>query len=74
MEDKDTTNVSIPSALFKKIENMIKGTTFSSVSSYVTHVLLEAIAEIQKVDQKDSQSKEDEELVKERLRALGYLG
>ncbi len=70
-KEKKFTTVSIPTPLFKKIEERIKGTGFTSVSSYVTYVLREIIAE----DEKDEEpfSKEDEERVKERLRALGYL-
>lgn len=70
-EVKKFTTVSIPSPLFKKIEERIKGTGFTSVSGYVTYVLREVISE----DDEDEQpfSKEDEQRVKDRLRALGYL-
>ena len=65
------TTVFIPTPLFKKIEERIKGTGFTSVSSYVTYVLREIIAEDE--ESEEAFSKEDEERVKERLRALGYL-
>ena len=70
-EKKKYTSVSIPTPLFKKIEERIKGTGFTSVSSYVTYVLREIIAEDE--ESEEAFSKEDEERVKERLRALGYL-
>ena len=70
-EEKKYTTVSIPTPLFKKIEERIKGTGFTSVSSYVTYVLREIIAEDEEAE--EPFSKEDEERVKERLRALGYL-
>ncbi len=70
-EEKKYTTVSIPTPLFKKIEERIKGTGFTSVSSYVTYVLREIIAEDD--ESEEAFSKEDEERVKERLRALGYL-
>ncbi len=70
-EEKKFTTASIPTPLFKKIEERIKGTGFTSVSSYVTYVLREIIAEDEK--EEEPFSKEDEERVKERLRALGYL-
>jgi len=69
-EEKKFTTVSIPTPLFKKIEERIKGTGFTSVSSYVTYVLREIIAE---EEEAEPFSKEDEERVKQRLRALGYL-
>ncbi len=64
-------NVAIPASLHKKIEEKIKGTKFSSVSGYVTNVLREKLSK-EEVAQ-EAFSKEDEEKVKERLRALGYL-
>ena len=68
---EDTSTVSIPASLYRKLEERIKGTGFDSVSSYVTYVLQEVIAE---GGEEEPYSKEDEEKVKERLRALGYLG
>lgn len=71
-EEKKFTTVSIPTPLFKKIEERIKGTGFTSVSSYVTYVLREVVSE-EEEEKGEPFSKEDEERVKERLRALGYL-
>ncbi|MFQ6089531.1 MAG: ribbon-helix-helix domain-containing protein [Candidatus Methanofastidiosia archaeon] len=74
MPEKKFTTVSIPSPLFKKIEERIKETGFTSVSSYVTYVLREIIAESDEgKGEREPFTKEDEEKVKERLRALGYL-
>jgi len=70
-EEKKFTTVSIPTPLFAKIEARIKGTGFTSVSSYVTYVLREVVSEEE--EEAEPFSKEDEERVKERLRALGYL-
>ena len=70
-EEKKFTTVSIPTPLFKKIEERIKGTGFTSVSSYVTYVLREVISEEDDDDQPFSE--EDEQRVKDRLRALGYM-
>jgi len=68
---KKFTTVSIPTPLFKKIEERIKGTGFTSVSSYVTYVLREIVAEEEET--KEPFTKEEEERVKARLRALGYI-
>jgi Arc/MetJ-type ribon-helix-helix transcriptional regulator len=70
-EGKKFTTVSIPASLFKKIEERIKGTGFTSVSSYVTYVLREVVSEEE--DEAAPFTKEDEKRVKERLKALGYL-
>ena len=71
-EGKKFTTVSIPAPLFKKIEQRIKGTGFTSVSSYVTYVLREVVSE-EEEEAAEPFTKEDEERVKQRLRALGYL-
>ena len=71
-EGKKFTTVSIPAPLFKKIEERIKGTGFTSVSSYVTYVLREVVSE-EEEDEAEPFTKEDEKRVKERLKALGYL-
>jgi lipoate-protein ligase A len=65
------TNISIPTSLFKQIEEKIKGSEITSVASYVTKVLRESLTK--KEETKDAFSKEDEEKVKERLKALGYI-
>lgn len=60
----------IPKPLFEKIKESIQKTGFTSVSEYVTFVLREIIAS---KEEKEPFTPEDEEKVKERLRALGYL-
>ena len=71
MEEKEFKEVSIPTSLYQKIEEKIKGTEFSSVSSYVTKLLREALSKEE--EKQEVFSKEDEEKVKERLKALGYI-
>jgi len=72
-EDKKYTTISIPTPLAEKIKKRIEGTGFTSLSSYVTYVLREVISGIEDEEQGEAFSKEDEEKVKDRLRALGYL-
>jgi len=71
-DEKKFTTVSIPTPLAEKIKKRIKGTGFTSLSSYVTYVLREVISGIEE-EAEEAFSKEDEEKVKDRLRALGYL-
>ncbi|MFH1014000.1 MAG: CopG family transcriptional regulator [Thermoplasmatota archaeon] len=76
IEEKDLkkyTTISIPTPLAEKIKKRIEGTGFNSLSSYVTYVLREVISNTSEDDRDEAFSKEDEEKVKERLRALGYL-
>ena len=70
--EKKYTTISIPTPLAEKIKKRIKGTGFHSLSSYVTYVRREVISNIDEEEQ-EAFTKEDEEKVKERLRALGYL-
>ncbi len=70
-EEKKSINVPIPTPLFRQIEQRLKGTNFKSVAEYVSYVLAEVVSE----EEADAGSftKQDEENVKGRLRALGYL-
>ena len=70
--EKKYTTISIPTPLAEKIKKRIKGTGFHSLSSYVTYVLIEVISNIDE-EEEEAFTKEDEEKVKQRLRALGYL-
>ncbi len=68
------TTVSIPKPLVEKVKERMKGTGFSSVSSYVTYVLRQVISSIEEEERsKQAFSKEEEEKVKQRLRDLGYI-
>jgi Arc/MetJ-type ribon-helix-helix transcriptional regulator len=71
-EEKKFTTISIPTPLAEKIKKRIKGTGFTSLSSYVTYVLREVLSGMEE-ENEEAFSKEDEERVKDRLRALGYL-
>ena len=69
--EKEFTEIAIPTSLYQKIEEKIKGTGFPSVASYVAKVLDDNLAK--KQDSKDAFTKEEEEKVKDRLKALGYI-
>lgn len=69
---KKYTTISIPTPLAEKIKKRIEGTGFTNVSSYVTYVLREILAGMEE-ETEEAFTKEDEERIKERLRALGYL-
>jgi len=71
-DEKKFTTISIPTQLAEKIKKRIEGTGFHSLSSYATYVLREVISGSEE-EEEEAFSKEDEEKVKERLRALGYL-
>jgi len=65
------TTVSIPIPLANRIRELCKGTGFSSLSSFVVYVLRQIVSEKSKGER--GFSKKDEEIVKQRLRSLGYI-
>lgn len=64
------TTVSIPKPLYEKIKKRVEGTGFTSVSDYVTYVLREVLANLET----EKKGTENEDKIKQKLRALGYLG
>ncbi|MBU0532697.1 ribbon-helix-helix domain-containing protein [Patescibacteria group bacterium] len=70
-EENKYTTVSIPRPLYDKVKERIKDTGFTSVSDYVVFVLRELMTEEEQDE--EAFSKEDEENIKSRLRALGYI-
>ena len=65
------TTVSIPTALYRQLEEMTRGTGFASVSEYVTYVLREVVA--LKKGKDPHLAPEDLEQIRKKLEALGYL-
>jgi Arc/MetJ-type ribon-helix-helix transcriptional regulator len=63
------TPVEIPTKLFQKIEDRCEQAGFDSASDYVTFVLAQLVDE----DDQAGLSNRDEEMLRERLRGLGYL-
>lgn len=70
MKEKKVT-VSLPKSLIDRIKERIKETEFSSVYEWITYVLEEVLTNMEKDEGKETHSKE--EIIKERLRALGYF-
>lgn len=69
--EKETKTVSIPASLHKKIEEAVADGAASSVAEFVVKAVREAL---EKKGGSDAVfSPEDEEKVKERLKALGYI-
>ncbi len=60
-------SIEIPEELYKKIEEKIKGTSFSSVEAYIIMKLENEFPTVQVY------SEEEENIIRERLRKLGYI-
>ena len=70
--EKEGKAVLLSAELYGRIEERVKATGFGSVDEYVTFVLEEVLKEEGEEGER-AFSKEEEEEVKKRLRALGYL-
>jgi len=64
---EETKTITIPGDIYTKIEEKIKESGEKSVDEYILKVLKENLG------MEDGLSTEDEEKVKARLRALGYM-
>lgn len=66
-KESNSVSIQVPGDLFRKIEEKIEGTSFSSVEEYVIRKLENEFPA------EPVYSKEEEELIRERLRRLGYI-
>ncbi|MBN2374495.1 CopG family transcriptional regulator [bacterium] len=69
--DKRVT-IKIPRHLYDKLKEMIKGTGFGSVNEFIVYVMRD-IASGGRLDQETGLSKQEIDLIRKRLIALGYL-
>ncbi|RLG86509.1 MAG: hypothetical protein DRO15_06065 [Thermoprotei archaeon] len=68
------TTVSIPITLYNRIKELIKDTGFTSVSQFVTYILREVIASMEREKLESSMiSEEEKKRIIEKLRKLGYI-
>jgi len=58
--------IEINDEIIKKLEKKIEGTAFTNINEYIDYILRDIVSE-------EEFTEEDEEKVKERLRALGYM-
>jgi Arc/MetJ-type ribon-helix-helix transcriptional regulator len=70
MEKRRT--IEIPETLYDRVSARIKGTEFASVEDYVARTIRERLAADENA-KPSGYTKEEEEKVKARLKALGYL-
>lgn len=66
--------ITISEELFNRIKARVKGSKeFSSVEEYISYILEEVLSEGEKKPVKSVYTKEEEEEIKSKLQALGYL-
>jgi len=71
-KEQKSRTVNLPAELYRRIAERVKATGFGSVDEYLIFVLEEVLKE-EGEEEGRAFSKEDEEEVKKRLKALGYL-
>jgi len=74
MDDKVT--LKIPRTLYEKLQKIIKGTGYSSVTEFVVYVLRDLVSSddfIKRNDEISELTEKEIEAIRKRLRNLGYL-
>ena len=71
MEKKKVT-IKIPKPLFDNISEIIEGSGFNSVTEFIVYILRDLVSS-RAVKNEPSLSKSEIELIKKRLKSLGYL-
>jgi Arc/MetJ-type ribon-helix-helix transcriptional regulator len=70
MENRVT--IKIPRVLYKKLNQMVAGTGFSSVTEFIVFVM-RTLAAGEEVEPEDRLTAEEVQKVRQRLKKLGYL-
>jgi len=68
----DRVTLKIPRPLYEKLQNVVEGTGYRSVNEFVVHVLRDLVSEVRSPEDSELSNRVIE-LVKKRLRNLGYL-
>ncbi len=69
---KDKVTIKIPKPLYQNLSEVIQGSGFNSVTEFVVYVLRDLISS-RTIQKEPSLSKKEIEIVKKRLKSLGYL-
>jgi metal-responsive CopG/Arc/MetJ family transcriptional regulator len=69
---KDKVTIKIPKPLYKNLSEIIEGSGFNSVTEFVVYVLRDLISS-RTIPKEPSLSQKEIEMVKKRLKSLGYL-
>ena len=74
MSQNDEFTITLPKSLVKNLRSSIKNTNFTSLTQYVIHLIRKSLADsMEKTEGEKAYTKEEEEIIKNRLRDLGYI-
>ena len=69
-----TKQIDVPEEVYNKLEERAKDKGFESAEGYINDILKQVVVKLEEENNSEEvYSEEDEERVKERLKALGYL-
>ena len=69
---KDKVTIKIPRPLYENLSQIIAGSGFNSVTEFIVYILRDLVSS-RSVEKEPSLSKSEIELIKKRLKSLGYL-
>ena len=69
---RDKVTIKIPRELYQRLQTVIGGTGFGSVTEFIVFVMRDLVAGGQ-VERHAGLSEQEVDLIRKRLRALGYL-
>jgi metal-responsive CopG/Arc/MetJ family transcriptional regulator len=72
---RDKVTIKIPRELYQNLQNLIKDTGFGSVTEFVVHVLRDVVSggKLKNQEEEKGFSPQEIEMVRKRLKALGYI-
>jgi metal-responsive CopG/Arc/MetJ family transcriptional regulator len=69
---KEKVTIKIPKPLYENLSEIIEGSGFNSVTEFIVYILRDLISS-RSIKTEPSLSKKEIEMVKKRLKSLGYL-
>ncbi len=69
---KDKVTIKIPRNLYNRLSEIVQGSGFNSVTDFTVYVLRDLVSSEGMLDE-DQLSKTEIELIRQRLKSLGYL-
>ncbi len=70
--EKDKVTIKIPRPIYENLGKIIEGGGFNSVTEFIVYILRDLISSMP-VKKESSLTREEIEMVKKRLKSLGYL-
>jgi len=70
--EKDKVTIKIPRPIYENLSKIIEGSGFNSVTEFIVYILRDLISS-RSVKMEPSLSRDEIEMIKKRLKSLGYL-